>query len=169
LVLRNDILVKQSLLQYTLYDEAAQALRNVTGLGFREVLAFEQVLARALGIWGLYLMAEALGLSMGPALLVAAICSLGATIAGPAVLSIEYEPTPRAFAVPWAWRLAAGISAPASPPPARLRTMPPRRFRSWDSRHCWRCRRSPRISHRFRNKFSACARRTSGSLPGRPR
>jgi hypothetical protein len=99
-VLRNDILVKQSLLEYTLYDEAALALRGLTGLGFREVLAFEQVLARALGIWGLYLMAEALGLSMGPALLVAAICSLGATIAGPAVLSIEYEPTPRAFAVP---------------------------------------------------------------------
>jgi hypothetical protein len=99
-VLRNDILVKQSLLAYTLYDEAALALRGLTGLGFREVLAFEQVLARALGIWGLYLMAEALGLSMGPALLVAAICSLGATIAGPAVLSIEYEPTPRAFAVP---------------------------------------------------------------------
>jgi hypothetical protein len=99
-VLRNDILVKQSLLEYTLYDEAAQALRGLTGLGFREVLAFEQVLARALGIWGLCLMAEALGLRMGPALLVAAICSLGATIAGPAVLSIEYEPTPRAFAVP---------------------------------------------------------------------
>ena len=99
-VLRNDILVKQSLLEYTLYDEVALALRGLTGLGFREVLAFEQVLARALGIWGLYLMAEALGLSIGPALLVAAICSLGATIAGPAVLSIEYEPTPRAFAVP---------------------------------------------------------------------
>ena len=99
-VLRNDILVKQSLLAYTLYDEAAQALRGLTGLGFREVLAFEQVLARALGIWGLCLMAEALGLSMAPALLVAAICSLGATIAGPTVLSIEYEPTPRAFAVP---------------------------------------------------------------------
>jgi hypothetical protein len=99
-VLRHDILVKQSLLAYTLYDETAQALRNVTGLGFREVLAFEQVLARALGIWGLYLMAEALGLRMSPALLVAAICSLGATIAGPTVLAIEYEPTPRAFAVP---------------------------------------------------------------------
>jgi len=99
-VLRNDILVKQSLLPYTLYDETALALRSVTGLGFREVLAFEQVLSRALGIWGLCLMAEALGLSMAPALLVAAICSLGAAIAGPAVLSIEYEPTPRAFAVP---------------------------------------------------------------------
>ena len=99
-VLRNDILVRQSFTAYTLYYEAALALRGLTGLGFREVLAFEQVLARALGIWGLYLMAEALGLSMGAALLVAAICSLGATIAGPAVLSIEYEPIPRAFAVP---------------------------------------------------------------------
>jgi hypothetical protein len=99
-VLRNDLLVQQPLTAYTLYDEAALALRGLTGLGFREVLAFEQVLARALGIWGLYLMAEALGLSMFPALLVSAICSLGATITGPAVLSIEYEPTPRAFAVP---------------------------------------------------------------------
>ena len=89
-MLRNEILVGQPLTAYTLYDEAALALRGVTGLGFREVLAFEQVLARAMGIWGLYLMAEALGLAMGPALLVAAICSLGATIAGPAVLSIEY-------------------------------------------------------------------------------
>jgi len=50
-VLRNDILAKQSLLEYTLYDEAALALRGLTGLGFREVLAFEQLLARALGIW----------------------------------------------------------------------------------------------------------------------
>jgi hypothetical protein len=99
-VLRNEMLVRQSLVAYTLYDEGALALHGLTGFGFREVLAFEQVLARALGIWGLYLMAEALGLTMGPALLVSAICSLGATIAGPAVLSIEYEPTPRAFAVP---------------------------------------------------------------------
>jgi len=99
-VLRNDMLVQQPLTAFTIYDETALALRGLTGLGFREVLAFEQVLARALGIWGLCLMAEALGFSIGPALLVAAICSLGATIAGPAVLSIEYEPTPRAFAVP---------------------------------------------------------------------
>ena len=99
-VLRHKMLVRQSLLAYTLYDEAALALRGLTGLRFREVLAFEQVLTRALGIWGLCLMAEALALSMGSALSVAAICSLGATIAGPEVLSIEREPTPRAFAVP---------------------------------------------------------------------
>jgi len=50
-VLRNEVLVQQPLVAYTLYYEAALALRGLTGLGFREVLTFEQVLARALGIW----------------------------------------------------------------------------------------------------------------------
>src|SRR5205807_9744855 len=99
-VLRNDILAQHPHVAFTLYDEAARALRAVTSLGFREILAGQQFLARALGVWGLVLMAQAMGLGMGPALLAAAICSLGASIAGPAVLTIEYEPTPRAFAVP---------------------------------------------------------------------
>ena len=99
-VLRNDMLAQQSQVAYTLYDETALGLRRVTGLSFRAVLALEQVTARALGIWGLYLMAAAMGLAAGPALAVAGICSLGALIAGPQVLTIEYEPTPRAFAVP---------------------------------------------------------------------
>ncbi len=99
-VLRNDMLAEHSQVAYTLYDETALALGRVTGLRFRAVLAVEQVAARALGIWGLYLMAAAMGLTAGPALAVAAICSLGALIAGPQVLTIEYEPTPRAFAVP---------------------------------------------------------------------
>ena len=60
----------------------------------------QQIVTRALGIWGLLLMGEALSLAFAPALLVAAICSLGALIPGPAVLTFEYEPTPRAFAVP---------------------------------------------------------------------
>src|ERR1019366_1740817 len=58
------------------------------------------IATRALGIWGLLLMGEALSLAFAPALLVAAICSLGALIPGPAVLTFEYEPTPRAFALP---------------------------------------------------------------------
>src|SRR5450432_4205502 len=99
-VLRNDILVQHPHVAFTLYDEAARALRNVTGLGFREVLAIQQLATRALGIWGLILMAQAMGLSLSFAFLVAGICSLGALIAGPAVLTFEYEPTPRAFAVP---------------------------------------------------------------------
>jgi hypothetical protein len=99
-VLRNDILVQHPHVAFTLYDETALALRAVSGAGFREVLAVQQIATRALGIWGLLLMGEALGLAFAPALLVAAICSLGALIPGPTVLTFEYEPTPRAFAVP---------------------------------------------------------------------
>jgi hypothetical protein len=99
-VLRNDILVQHPHVAFTLYDEVTLALSTVSGAGFREVLAAQQIATRALGIWGLLLMAESLGLTFAPALLVAAICSLGALISGPSVLTFEYEPTPRAFAVP---------------------------------------------------------------------
>jgi hypothetical protein len=99
-LLRNDILVQRSHVAYTLYDEIAVALRRVTGLGFREVLAAEQIVTRALGIWGLMMLAETLGLGWWAAVAVAVICSLGARIVGPEVLTLEYEPTPRAFAVP---------------------------------------------------------------------
>jgi hypothetical protein len=109
-VLRHDILVGQPHVGYTLYDEAALGLRSLTGLGFREVLAFQQIVCRALGVWGLILLATAAGLEMGPAVLVAALCSLGTAIAGPAVLTVEYEPTPRAFALPLVL-LAIGLTA----------------------------------------------------------
>jgi hypothetical protein len=100
-VLANDILVAESHVAFTLYDEIALAARRVTGLGFREVLEIEQFLARALGIWGLYLLAlSLLDGQAGYALLAAAIVSLGATITGPAVLTFEYEPSPRALAYP---------------------------------------------------------------------
>src|SRR5579863_6980565 len=82
-VLRNDLLAQEPHLAFTLYDEIARALRAVTGQGFREVLEGQQIVTRALGIWGLYLMATALGFSAGPAFLIAAICALGARITGP--------------------------------------------------------------------------------------
>ncbi|HEV2448469.1 MAG TPA: hypothetical protein VGS58_21200, partial [Candidatus Sulfopaludibacter sp.] len=100
MALRNDILVQHPNVAYTLWDETALALHAATRLDFREALALEQIAARALGIWGLWLMATALGIPAGGAWLVAMIVSVGATIAGPAVLTIEYEPTPRAFALP---------------------------------------------------------------------
>src|ERR1044071_612167 len=68
-ILRNEILVQHSHVAYTLYDEAALALHRVTGLGFREVLSLQQIVTRALGIWGLFLIAQALGLGTAPALL----------------------------------------------------------------------------------------------------
>jgi hypothetical protein len=109
-VLRRDMLVERPHVSFTLYDETARGLARITGLDFREVLEGEQLATRALGIWGLYLMAAALGLSGPASLLVAGIVSLGATIAGPAVLSFEIEPDPRGFAVPLLF-LAVGLIA----------------------------------------------------------
>src|ERR1700743_2450199 len=72
-VLRNDPVAQQPHTAYTLYDEVTLALSGVSGFGLRESLTFQQVLSRALGIGGLYLMATASGLTPGLALLVAAI------------------------------------------------------------------------------------------------
>jgi hypothetical protein len=99
-VLTSDLIVQKPHVSFTLYDELAEGLRKLTGLPFRQVLAAEQILFRALGIFGLYLIASSAGLSTAASLLVTAIVSLGATIGGPSVLSFEYEPTPRGFAVP---------------------------------------------------------------------
>jgi hypothetical protein len=114
-LLRNELLAAKPHVAYTLYDEAALGLSALTGAGLEHVLAAEQLAARAFGIWGLYLLAlAALGPEAGQrralAWLVAALCSLGALAAGPEVLTIEYEPTPRAFALPLAL-CAAGYAA----------------------------------------------------------
>jgi hypothetical protein len=109
-VLANDILVERPHVTFTLYDELALTARRLTGLGFREVLGAEQIVTRACGIWGFYLLATAAGLDTAAAWLVAAILSLGAMIAGPQVLIFEFEPTPRAFAVPLIV-LAVGLAA----------------------------------------------------------
>lgn len=109
-LLNNDILVQHPHVAFTLYDEVTLILERVTGLDVRRALSVQQIVTRALGIWGVYLIATALGLNSAPALLVSAIWSLGATIVGPAVLTTEYEPTPRAFAVPLLF-LAMGLLA----------------------------------------------------------
>ncbi|MDQ2898765.1 MAG: hypothetical protein M3Y07_03075 [Acidobacteriota bacterium] len=109
-VLRKDILVQSPHVAFTLYDETAVALRKLTGMGFEGVLTLEQLIFRGLGFWGVYLIATALGLSPPLALFATAIWSLGATIVGPAVLTVEYEPVPRGFAVPLLF-LALGLMA----------------------------------------------------------
>ena len=98
-VLQKDLIAQHPHVAFTLYDETAVALRKIMGLEFRLVLEGEQFVLRVLGIWGVYLIATAVGLSDLMALLVAAVFSLGATIAGPAVLIFEYEPVPRGFAI----------------------------------------------------------------------
>lgn len=109
-VLAKDLIVERPHVKYTLYDEVSIALRKLTGSGFEEVLKLQQIATRALGIWGLYLAASAFGLSLPASLLCASVVALGATIGGPSVLSFEYEPVPRGFAVALIY-LAIGLAA----------------------------------------------------------
>ena len=99
-LLGHDLLATQPHVAFTIHDEVALAARWLTGAGFREILAAEQFLFRALGIWGVMLIAMALGLSARMSALVAGIFTLGAWVWGPIVLTVEVEPIPRGFAVP---------------------------------------------------------------------
>jgi len=97
--LTRDLVATKPHLAYTLYDEIAIALRWVTRSSFKTILIAQQFLFRALEILGVYLLARSFPLARARALTVAALFTLGATIAGPAVLVFEYEPVPRAFAI----------------------------------------------------------------------
>lgn len=98
-VLARDPMVLMPHTAWTLYDEITIGLRRLTGASFEQILVAEQFLFRAAGIWGIWMIAVGLGLSKWNAFFVAALCSLGAVIEGPAVLTIEYEPVPRGFAI----------------------------------------------------------------------
>lgn len=99
--LANDPVAARPHVSFTIYDELALVLERITGAGFDRVLLTQQFVYRALGICGLFLVATGAGLSALQALLVAALVSLGAVVNGPAVLTVEYEPVPRAFALPF--------------------------------------------------------------------
>lgn len=85
--------------KFTLYDEIAIGLRRLTGADFHTVLAAQQLVFRAAGVAGAYLAGLAFGLPATGALAAAGLFGLGAVINGPAVLTLEYEPVPRGFAV----------------------------------------------------------------------
>jgi hypothetical protein len=109
-VLNQDILVQRPHVAFTLYDELALGLRRATGAGFHAILAGLQITTRGLGLWGIYLIATAILNNRRWALLVMAVVGLGGAIDGPAVLITEYEPSPRAFAIPLVF-LAIGLMA----------------------------------------------------------
>src|SRR5579871_278146 len=108
--LTHDLVAPKPHLSFTLYDEIAIALRWITRSSFQAVLTAQQLVFRALQILGVYLLALSFPLARSKALVVAAMFTLGATIAGPAVLTFEYEPIPRAFAVGLIF-LAIGLAA----------------------------------------------------------
>lgn len=111
-VLGKDPVATRPHVSYTIYDEVALLYRRLTGQPFQLGLHLQQILYRGLGLFGMYLIGRALGLSWRLALILTAVFGLGATINGPAVLTFEYEPTPRSFAVPLVV-LAIGLLAHA--------------------------------------------------------
>lgn len=98
-VFAEDPLIKGAHVSLTLYDEIALALRRLTGSDFKSILFIQQALFRLCSVLGVYLLARAFSLSPPVAMICATAHILGATIAGPAVLVVEYEPVPRGFAV----------------------------------------------------------------------
>ncbi len=110
--------------KFTLYDEITVGLRQLTGLNYDILLPAQQFLFRIAGITGVFLLAQACGLPVAGSLLAAGIFALGAVINGPSVLTFEYEPVPRGFAIMlvfgalgcaaqhrWAWAGALAILA----------------------------------------------------------
>lgn len=98
-VLAPDPMVTRPHTGFTIYDDVTIVLRKLTGAGFEPILLAEQIAFRGFQVWGLWLVATGLGASRNKAFLVTALASLGAAIAGPSVLTMEYEPVPRGFAV----------------------------------------------------------------------
>jgi hypothetical protein len=100
-VLTKDLVATDPHVAFTIYDETLLTLRKLTGAGFETLLFAQQIVYRWVGIVGLFLIGRAFGFSRRMAFLFTALLSLGATITGPAVLTVEYEPVPRGFALPF--------------------------------------------------------------------
>jgi hypothetical protein len=98
-MLARDLVTTRLHLGWTAFDEIAIVLRRATSLSFEHVLLLQQLVFRALALWGLYLIAQSLELSRWLAVMAAGLVSLGAAIPGPAVFTVEYEPVPRGFAL----------------------------------------------------------------------
>lgn len=109
-LLSNDLIATHPHLSFTLYDEFVVWIRRATGLDFQGLLVAQQLFTRLMGLLGVFLLAQSAGLRSSAAALAAGLFGLGATVVGPSVLTVEYEPTPRTFALPLII-LAAGLAS----------------------------------------------------------
>lgn len=98
-VLAHDPVATHPHVAFTIYDELVLTARRLTGASIHTIMTADQLVFRLFGILGVFLIATSMGLSRRLALLVAAIYALGATVLGPAVLTVEYEPKPRGAAL----------------------------------------------------------------------
>lgn len=93
-----ELVAQKQHLSLTVWDEVLLTVRRVTGIPHEYILDVLQALSRLLGLYGLFLIGTALGLSESAALLIPAIVGLGASVYGPAILTVEFEAVPRGIA-----------------------------------------------------------------------
>ncbi len=98
-VLATDPVAVRPHVSWTIYDEIARGAHALTGIGYREILGSQQIVFRFFGLLGVFLVAHSCGIGSPGALFVAAMFGLGAVVNGPSVLTFEYEPIPRGFAL----------------------------------------------------------------------
>jgi hypothetical protein len=96
--LSRDLVATHPNVTYTIYDELTLFLHEAVKLDFRTALIGQQLLTRAAGVIGVFLLALAAGASDLPALIISALVNLGAVLPGPALQVIGLEATPRALA-----------------------------------------------------------------------
>jgi hypothetical protein len=114
-----ELVAQRQHLSLTLWDETILTVHRVTGIPQEPVIGGLQALSRLAGFYGLFLIGTALGLSEAAALLIPAIVGLGASVYGPAVLTVEYEGVPRGIAVMLAL-LATGLAMHGKNRPAAI-------------------------------------------------
>ncbi len=98
-LLQRELILEGAHLSYTIYDEVTLALNRWTGLDFEWVLLAQQCLFRFVGAVGAFLLARACGLGGWASWVVSGVVWMGAFVYGPAIITTEYEPVPRGYAV----------------------------------------------------------------------
>jgi hypothetical protein len=96
--LSRDLVATHPNVTYTVYDEIALFFIQGLGLALHAALQLQQGLFRLAWLVGLYLVARASAVDRFWSVMVAAIASLGLSLAGPGVIVLDPEPVPRAFA-----------------------------------------------------------------------
>ena len=97
-LLSRDLVATHPLFTYTIYDEVTLFLHEVLRLKIETALLAQQIVFRAAGTMGIFLLALSGGMSDLRALLTSAIINLGGFLPGPELHLIDPEPTTRAFA-----------------------------------------------------------------------
>ena len=96
--LSRDLVATNPHVAYTIYDEIALFFHRTAHIDFEHILVWQQLIYRVAAVFGVYLLASSAGVPAAFSILIAAVFNLGASLPGPAVLLIEYEPIPRGYA-----------------------------------------------------------------------